>query len=114
MNRPRIGFADELDDLGAEDWASPAPKPAAPVAEAAAAAGFTSRQAPEASAPTTPKRPLRRRRTGRNAQFNIKARPETIAAFTRVADDQGWGLGETLEHAVALLEEAYPDEGREG
>lgn len=109
-NRPRIGFADELDDLSTEDWANPAPKPAAPVERAAAAAGFTSRQAPEVVAQVPPHRPLRRRRTGRNAQFNIKARPETIAAFTRVADDRGWGLGETLEHAVALLEKAYPAE----
>lgn len=51
--------------------------------------------------------PVRRRRTGRNAQFNLKARPETIAAFCAVADLQGWGLGETLEHAVALLEREY-------
>jgi hypothetical protein len=50
---------------------------------------------------------LRRRRTGRNAQFNLKAQPETIAAFCAIADRQGWGLGETLEQAVALLEREY-------
>lgn len=49
----------------------------------------------------------RRRRTGRNAQINLKARPETIEAFTAIADRQGWGLGETLEHAVALLAKQY-------
>ena len=48
--------------------------------------------------------PLRRRRTGRNVQFNIKARPETIAAFTAIADANDWGFGETLEHAVALMQ----------
>ncbi|MFI0396956.1 hypothetical protein [Paracoccus jiaweipingae] len=39
-----------------------------------------------------------------NAQFNIKAKPETIEAFYKVADANGWGLGETLEHAVDLFE----------
>ena len=71
-------------------------------AEAAAAAGFKSREAP------SPKGEQRRRRTGRNVQFNIKARAETIEAFCAIADAQGWGLGETLEQAVALLEKAYP------
>jgi len=42
-------------------------------------------------------------RTGRNAQFNIKARPETIQAYCDIADENGWGLGETLEYAVDLL-----------
>jgi len=55
---------------------------------------------------------VRRRRTGRNTQFNLKARPDTIAQFCAVADARGWGLGETLEYAVALLEQAYgPGQG---
>ncbi|GLK63677.1 hypothetical protein GCM10017635_11480 [Paracoccus kondratievae] len=49
----------------------------------------------------------RRRRTGRSAQFNLKAKPITIEAFCAVADRQGWGLGETLEKAVELLEREY-------
>lgn len=65
----------------------------------------TAKLAP-AEAASTSTRP-RRRRTGRNAQFNIKARPETIEAFCAVADAKGWGLGETLEQAVALLEEHH-------
>jgi hypothetical protein len=32
-------------------------------------------------------------------QLNLKARPDTIAAFFAVADANGWGLGETLETA---------------
>jgi hypothetical protein len=32
---------------------------------------------------------------------------ETIAAYCALADRMGWGLGETLEKAVALLEERY-------
>ena len=62
--------------------------------------------APAPAAAPAPARP-RRRRTGRNAQFNLKARPDTIAHFCAVADKKGWGLGETLEHAVALLEREY-------
>lgn len=50
---------------------------------------------------------MRRRRTGRNAQFNLKAKPETIEAYCAIADAQGWGLGETLEKAVELLEQEY-------
>lgn len=44
------------------------------------------------------------RRTGRNTQLNIKTTPETINAFYRLADANDWGLSETLEHAIALLE----------
>ena len=52
-------------------------------------------------------RPPRRRRTGRNVQFNIKARADTIEAFTEIADLMDWGFGETLEHAVDLLQREY-------
>lgn len=109
--RVDLGFADALDEFNPADWQ---PKPedlARQKPEKAAsrmiaeASGFKSREAPEragegSAAP-------RRRRTGRNAQFNLKARPETIAAFCAVADRQGWGLGETLEKAVELLEREY-------
>lgn len=121
--RADLGFADALDDFDPAEWApvpAPAPRPeTSGTREAAAAAGFRSREprpqpgrAGEATgearlqAPAA-ETPPRRRRTGRNAQFNLKARPETIAAFCAVADLQGWGLGETLEHAVALLEREY-------
>jgi hypothetical protein len=46
----------------------------------------------------------RRHRTGRNVQFNIRARQETIDAFLAIADQQGWVLGEVLEQAVAALD----------
>jgi hypothetical protein len=48
----------------------------------------------------------RRRRTGRNVQFNIKATPETIARFTALADKNGWVFGEALEHALDALEQS--------
>lgn len=117
--RADLGFSDALDEFNPEEWGPPKggianDKPAvqrpekAATSQAAAAAGFRSREPkpdPESRAGegTAP----RRRRTGRNAQFNLKARPETIAAFCAVADRQGWGLGETLEKAVALLEREY-------
>lgn len=103
-SRADLGFGDALGDLSSF---TPKPKtaPRADTARAAAeATGFQSREPKPAAA--APKQP-RRRRTGRNAQFNIKARPETIEAFYKVADENGWGLGETLEHAVALLEKEY-------
>ena len=69
----------------------------------AEAAGFRSREPRPRTAEAFP----RRRRTGRNAQLNIKARPDTVAAFAAIADARDWGFGETLEHAVALLEREH-------
>lgn len=74
---------------------------------AAESAGFRSREPKVVPMPVPEKRVQRRRRTGRNMQLNLKATPETIAAFCAVADSQGWVLGEALEKAVELLEKAY-------
>jgi hypothetical protein len=107
--RASLGFDDELDGFNPSEWSPRKPKPAQdrPKPEAARqvaqASGFQSREPVKAKPANT----QRRRRTGRNAQFNIKAKPETIDAFCAVADGQGWGLGETLEYAVALLNEKY-------
>ena len=126
--RASLGFADALDDFNPDEWAPQKPKhtkktkvetsevdeltPSQIASKAASAAGFKSRE-PKTTTPIikeqAPKEqvPLRRRRTGRNAQFNLKAKPETIEAFCAIADSQDWGLGETLEKAVALLEREY-------
>jgi hypothetical protein len=77
------------------------------------AAGFVSRQ-PTATPPIIeppeaidgPKPPLRRRRTGRNIQLNLKVDRETADRLYRLADEHGWVLGETLEHALEALEKA--------
>ncbi|MFZ3583334.1 hypothetical protein ACOI1H_14335 [Loktanella sp. DJP18] len=122
-SRADLGFSDTADALDLSDFApDPQPqtrqRPEAALARAVAErTGFSSREAAgqggstPAAAPVAPPQadpvPVRRRRTGRNAQFNLKARPDTIAAFCAVADQQGWGLGETLEYAVALLEREY-------
>lgn len=117
--RASLGFDDALAGFDPSDFApTPVarPKPAPEVARVVAEkTGFKSREAGQGGGaaptalptPTAPTSPLRRRRTGRNAQFNLKAKPETIAAFCAVADANGWGLGETLEYAVTLLERDY-------
>lgn len=108
-DRADLGFGDELESFDPAAWAPKAKKPANDkpardqTRQVAEAAGFRSREAVAAPPP----RQQRRRRTGRNAQFNIKAKPETIDAFCDIADRQGWGIGETLEYAVALLEREY-------
>lgn len=103
--RADLGFGAALGDLSgfapAETPARPRPATEA-ITQAADAAGFRSRE--PASPAVVQDRPIRRRRTGRNVQFNLKARAETIEAFCRIADAQDWGLGETLEKAVALME----------
>lgn len=72
------------------------------VRQVAEAHKFVSR---EAARPQVPQgRPPRRYRTGRNIQLNIKARQETVDAFYRIADEQGWMIAETLERAIAALE----------
>jgi hypothetical protein len=53
-----------------------------------------------------PPRQARRWRTGRNAQFNIKATPETISRFTALADKNKLVLGELLDRALDAFEQA--------
>lgn len=111
--RADLGFSDALDGFNPEEWtpaksrtANDRPKKA-DTAQAAAAAGFKSREPQAVESRAGQGDAPRRRRTGRSAQFNLKAKPITIEAFCAVADRQGWGLGETLEKAVELLEREY-------
>lgn len=111
-DRPKLGFADELENFDPSHWA-PKPvtserqlQPSGQAASVAEAAGFRSRE-PKAAAVQKEVPRQRRRRTGRNTQFNIKADPAVIERFIKVADDRGWVFGEALEHAVALLEQHY-------
>lgn len=116
MGRDRIdlGFSDALDDLDLSEFTprqAPAPRtPSEETGKAAAAAGFRSREpkgAENSGNGAERAAPQRRRRTGRNVQFNLKVRQETMDAYCALADRMGWGLGETLEKAVELLEERY-------
>ena len=73
----------------------------------AQASGFPSRQPPKNPAPA-PRPSARRHTTGRNQQINVKATPETIARFYRLADERKVVLGELLELALDALEQGTP------
>ena len=98
-------------NLDLSDFKPAAPKktkiePAA-IREVSEANNFPSRAAPAKSKETkAAPAAQRRRRTGRNVQFNIKATPEVIARFTALADKNGWVFGELLEHALNALEKS--------
>jgi len=113
--RASLGFGDELDSLDPTTWAKPKasgdrPKPE-DTRKAAEAAGFRSRE-PIVEKPEEPKK-QRRRRTGRNVQFNIKTKQETIDAFVAIADAEGWGIGETFEKATELLGQMHRRHGKD-
>lgn len=112
MSKTRASiFGDEAAPLDLSGFAPKAPQdiqapPAETIRAVSEAARFPSREARPATAPppTPVKREQRRHRTGRNVQFNIRARQETIDTFLAIADREGWVLGEVLEHAMAALE----------
>jgi hypothetical protein len=112
---------DDIDVVGFKPAAAPRPrdpKAVAAVRETAEARGFVSReasapQAPPTSAPqSSPMAPetipqearVRRRRTGRDKQLNLKVTEACLNQLYAVADAHGWGLGETFERALAALE----------
>lgn len=113
MNGKRASIFDDNTEIDVSGFA---PKegatPVAPPEQVRAvseSAHFQSRERPpELRAPSPPREP-RRYRTGRNIQLNIKARASTIEAFYKIADRQGWVLGETFERAVAALERELAD-----
>jgi hypothetical protein len=63
--------------------------------------------------PNAPRREPRIYRTGRNVQFNMKASQATVDAFYAISNQQGWVLGETLEHALAALQRELEGQGRD-
>jgi hypothetical protein len=92
------------DDLGLSEFKpvvvkKPKIEPAA-IREVSEASGFPSRAPPKASKGGA----QRRRRTGRNVQFNIKVTHETATLFTALADKHGLVFGELLEHALAAFQ----------
>jgi hypothetical protein len=108
--------ADELDVSGFTPKPGPDPKavPAERVRAIAEASRFPSREAKvsQLAEPAPAKRPPRRHRTGRTQQFNARTTPETVEAFYAIADQQGWLVGETLEHALAALKRELEGQGR--
>jgi hypothetical protein len=105
----RAGFLD-LEPIDVSGFAPEPPKEKASaqqVKKVAEKAQFKSREPQE----TKSKREPRVYRTGRNTQFNIKTTAAAADAFYRLADQNDWVLGETLERAVAALEREL-DAGR--
>ena len=98
-SRADLGFGDAL--AGLSDF-KPAKKRAtkADTLTVAEQSGFKSREPRREPV----QKEQRRRRTGRNAQINIKTTPETIEKIYQIADQKGWGIGETLERAIKALE----------
>jgi hypothetical protein len=101
-----FGTDDEFDVSGFAPKS--AEKPAAKQEQVRAvseAASFRSREPKAAlvvpAAP--PKREQRRYRTGRNAQLNIKVKPETLEDFYALVDRHGWVQGEAFERAIEAL-----------
>ena len=97
-------------DLDISDFKpTPARTPAAvkaAIRETSEAHDFPSRlPCPPLGRAAEAKLPQRRRRTGRNVQFNIKATAEKIARFTALADKRGVAFGELLEQLVAAAED---------
>jgi hypothetical protein len=97
-------FGDEPDfDVSDFQPAKPTRRVSGPNPEAVAAvsgaAGFSSREPISARTDTR-----RAWRTGRNVQFNVKAKPETIERFREIADKEGWSIAVVLERALEALD----------
>lgn len=102
--RAKIGFGEALSDLGAFTTTEAPVRPSSATRLAAAeAAGFVSREVAGSAALPAPQG-QRRHRTGRSAQLNLKARPETIAAFQSWSERKGLSLAEAFEELVGSLE----------
>lgn len=104
---PMFAGDDELDVSGFEPQTDKARQAANPeqVRAVSTKADFRSREpAPAVELIASPVRQeVRRYRTGRNVQLNLKVKQETVDLFYALADRNGWVLGEALEHAVQAL-----------
>jgi|SRR4051794_16572844 hypothetical protein len=96
-DRPKV--LDDDDDLS-RFAPQQAPTPER-IKAVATAGGFPSRQPPAHRPPREPYR----YRTGRTEQFSARIRPEAFDAFYEIARARGWKIGETVEAALAALEE---------
>src|SRR5215212_3068355 len=112
-----FGADDEFDVSGftPKPAEKPAGKPAVKreqVRAVSEAASFRSREPkPAPAVPAAPqKREQRRYRTGRNAQLNIKIKPETLEDFYALVDRTGWVQGEAFERAIEALKRELADQ----
>jgi len=74
------------------------------IARVAEENNFVSRQPPKP--PKETRRKPRLYRTGRNRQFNLKAKNETVERFYKMADERHVRLGELLDLALDALDRA--------
>src|SRR4051794_7853667 len=106
MSGDRASIFGNEDEFDVSSFApKPTEKPAAKpeqVRVVSEAANFRSRE-PTATPAVPPRREQRRYRTGRNAQLNIKIKPETLEDFYALVDRQGWVQGEAFERAIEAL-----------
>lgn len=92
MNRrTSIGLDDEDAPL---DLSDVTPKPRVPASAPAAVREIASSEGFQARTRT---RPNYSRLTGRTEQFNVRIRADTKAEIYAIADENRWGLGETME-----------------
>jgi hypothetical protein len=110
MPKLRASIFEEVAELDVGSFApktaidSKAP-PAEQVRAVAEAAHFRSREPAAPKPETKSKRVHRQHRTGRNVQFNVKAKQETVDAIYAVTEAHpGWVLGYTLERAIEALQ----------
>jgi len=75
------------------------------------AARFTSREIQPPTPPVPPRRMHHRRKTGRTAQLAQKVRPESLELLYALAEQNNWGLGETIEHGLQALERQLKGQG---
>ncbi len=90
----RAGIFDDISDFDLSGFAPKQGKPAAEtppeiVRAVSEASSFRSREPMPATKDEPFKKDLRRYRTGRNVQLNIKVRAETLRSFYEVADREG-------------------------
>ncbi len=104
MSGDRAPLFGQEADLDLSGFKPKAPAKAAQVRDIAEHAGFRSREPVALPVAETPRAP-RRYRTGRNMQLNLKLRREAVEAFYKIADEQGWVLGEAFEHAISALQQ---------
>ena len=111
MSKERASiFAGNDDALDLSGFAPKGPEPVEVSAElvraVAEASRFPSREA------KAMRRPPRIHRTGRTMQFNARTTPQTVEALYAIADQQGWLVGETLEHALSALQRELAGQGK--
>jgi hypothetical protein len=106
MSNGRAPLFGQDADLDLSDFKPKPPAKPEEVRGVAEQAGFRSREPTPAVSPSPQpeRREPRRYRTGRNIQLNLKVRREAVDAFYKLADEQGWVLGEAFEQAIAALE----------